>query len=141
MSDIQTEIEASIVELQDLYPNYLSNIQNKIPNQLARNTLTSELSDTNRALEEYDRVEEVYDREFIDRTENPPSVGLFSNLGLITTQDWVLAYFYISYILFSILFFIVTIKSVKHKMPAAIFILFITFIVGVLITTMITKFA
>lgn len=59
--------------------------------------------------------EETYNEIYLNNKKNPNVYGLFSKLGLQTTQDWVLAYFFFSYIVFSILVILTLLKTSVNK--------------------------
>jgi len=84
---------------------------------------------------------ETYNEIYMNAKKNPSKFGLFSGLGLQTTQDWVLAYFYFSYILFSILLISIFMKISQTKTTAAAFIFTLTLAVGVLSTIAILSYA
>jgi len=74
--------------------------------QVLQSTLQKQLQDIEdktfyikQQLSDLHVVTETYDREFKDRMENPTQKPYFS-----TTQDWVLAIFFITYFLFMIVF-------------------------------------
>ena len=48
--------------------------------------------------------EETHNEMYLNTKKSPGTYGLFSKVGLQTTQDWLLAYFFFSYIVLSILF-------------------------------------
>ena len=138
---IQANITSNLSTLPNLYSVYSYAKPNLASYQSMSESLNKELSEINRKLQEFDRVEEVYDREFLDRKMNPPTIGLFSKYGLITTQDWVLAMFFLSYVAFSILFCITSLIGIKDKIQAGIFVFCITGVGGVLITSLIIRYA
>ena len=88
-----------------------------------------------------DSQEETYNEMYINAKENPTNFSLFSKLGLRTTQDWVLAYFFFSYILFSVITMITVIKQSQQKTLMGLSVFGITFIVGVLGTAALTAYA
>lgn len=138
---VQENIKSNLLGIQYIYATYLHNLPNIAPYQTESDTLALELSEVNRKLQELDRVEEVYDREFLDRKKNPTSFGLFSRYGLQTTQDWVLAYFFLSYVFFSVIFFITLLMNARNMLKASIFAFCVVGTIGALITTMITRYA
>jgi Flp pilus assembly protein TadB len=82
--------------------------------------LQEQIQDLNLKIQDLDRQEETYDREFLDRKNNPPTVGLFNKMGLRTTEDWVIAYFFFSYFVFVLLCLInVLIYSTKKVFASA----------------------
>jgi len=46
--------------------------------------------------------EETYNEMYLNSKKNPSTFGLFSKVGLRNTQDWVLAYFFFSFVVFSV---------------------------------------
>jgi hypothetical protein len=59
--------------------------------------------------------EETYNEMYLNNKKNPNTYGLFSKIGLQTTQDWVLAYFFFSYIVFGILVLLTILKTSVNK--------------------------
>ena len=139
--EIRSSIQTNLLGIQYVYGTYLNNLPNITPYQQESETLAIEVSELDRKLQELDRIEEVYDREFIDRKKNPSSFGLLSKVGLQTTQDWVLAFFFLSYIIFSILFIVMIVMGAEKKMKGLIFAFCVTGVSGVLITLMISRYA
>ena len=83
--------------------------------------LDNKIQSLNLELQDLAGKDETYDREFIDRTRNPPSKGFFYNMGLRTTEDCVFAYFFFSYCMFFLLLLItVFIYSSKKIIGAAV---------------------
>jgi len=60
--------------------------------------------------------EETYNEVYLNNQKNPATFGLFSKWGLRTSQDFTFAYFYVSYILFSVLLLGVTIKYSENHL-------------------------
>jgi len=88
-----------------------------------------------------DSQEETYNEMYLNAKENPTNFGLFSKLGLRTTQDWVIAYFFFSYILFSIFTMITVIKQSEQKTMAGLAVFGITFVIGVFATVSLAAYA
>jgi len=62
--------------------------------------------------------EETSNEMYLSSKQNPGKYGLFSAVGLRTTQDWILAYFFFSYVTFSVLLVLSTLRTVENKMSA-----------------------
>lgn len=76
--------------------------------------LNKELSSLNDQIFTAQAEEETYNEIYLNNKRNPTTYGLFSNWGLRTTQDWVLAFTYFSYTIFSILYIFVTFRTIKE---------------------------
>jgi len=63
-------------------------------------TLDKEIQGIHLQIQELDRQEQTYDREFMDRKKEPVKTGIFSRIGLRTTEDFVMTYFFFSYLMF-----------------------------------------
>jgi hypothetical protein len=87
-----------------------------------------------------DGEEQTYDEMYKNAAVNPRGFGLFSKLGLRTTQDWVLAYFYFSYTVFSILLLLVFVKISENKVSAAVFVFGVCLSMGVISTMAIISY-
>jgi len=138
---IQEEISSNINDANIQYYVYLSKVASIQPYVSEHGTLKTEESDINRKLQELDRIEDTYDREFLDRKNNTKKVGLVSKLGLVTTQDWVLALFFLSYVIFTIALFITIVKGAQNKIKAIIFVFCLTGVLGMVLTTMVRRYA
>lgn len=104
--------------------------------------LTQELDALKTKIRRAQAEEETYNEMYLDNKKNPKTFGLFGKLGLRTTQDWVFALFYFSYIVFSIsliLYFLPYSKDQKMRLFLTMF--FLLFMVGFMITVMLFKYA
>ena len=64
--------------------------------------LSEQEHDREQILGELNRMEETYDTEFVERRASPAGNPALKILGLNTTQDKVIAFFYFAYVLFSV---------------------------------------
>jgi hypothetical protein len=64
--------------------------------------------------------EETHNEMYLNTKKNPSSYGLFSKVGLKTMQDWVLAYFFFSYVVLSILIILTSLVMSVNKLPTAV---------------------
>jgi len=104
-----------------VYTTILQNLQGSV------NDLKGEISIL-------DSQEETYNQMYLNAKENPTNFSLFSKLGVRTTQDWVLAYFFFSYVLFSVFLIITVIKQSEQKTMMGLSVFCVTFVIGVLAT-------
>ena len=77
--------------------------------------------------------EETANENYINGKENPAKYGLFSAVGLNTTQDWVLAYFFFAYAVFSVFVVLKSAKDSVNKVGTALVMLAILFSIGVVL--------
>jgi Flp pilus assembly protein TadB len=103
--------------------------------------LDTQIHDLNFQIQELDRQEQTYDREFLDRKKNPPKRGFFYGLGLRTTEDWVLTYFFFSYIMFVIVLLVNVLMYSTKKIVAAALVFGVGLLVGFLSLLLIYRYA
>ena len=100
-----------------------------------RAKLETVVADKERTLRELNRMEETYDAEFMEGFQNPGGRrGNITIAGLPTTQDKVIAFFYLSYVLFSIAVTLYFIRVSTQKVLAGVFILIILVAVGIMVS-------
>jgi len=129
-------------ELINLFTNYQIAIQGSGPkyNNTTPN-LKSQIKDLNGEIKILEGQRETYNEIYTSAKENPNKFSLFSRLGLHTTQDWVLAYFYFSYLVFSIMLIFIFTKISETKTIAASFVFTVALAVGILSTLAILSYA
>lgn len=64
--------------------------------------------------------EETHNEMYLNTKKSPGSYGLFSKVGLQTTQDWVLGYFFFSYVVLSVLLILTGVSVSESKLLAFI---------------------
>jgi hypothetical protein len=104
-------------------------------------SLDKQLQKLNLQLQELTRQEETYDREFLDRKQNPPNRGIFYKVGLRTTEDWVIAYFFFSYMMFVIVLLTYVLIYSTKKVYAAAAIIGTGILFGVISTFLLYRYA
>ncbi len=77
-----------------------------------RTDLENQLKNINDQITLAEIEEETYSEMYLSTKKNPAKFGLFSGVGLSTTQDWLLAYFFFSYIILSI---VITLRLVTDS--------------------------
>jgi hypothetical protein len=88
-----------------------------------------------------DAQEETYNEQYLDAKENPKKFGLFGNLGVRTTQDWVFAFFYFSYAIFGFLLLLTLVKNSQRKFMTALYVTGIGLFVTLIITLLLISYA
>ena len=85
--------------------------------------------------------EETYDEMYLNAKKNPGSYGLFSLVGLRTTQDWVLAYFFFAYIVISVFIVLTALKESVDKLWTAVAVSGVLLAIGMIFFLMIIYLA
>jgi hypothetical protein len=85
--------------------------------------------------------EETYNEVYLNNQRNPKAFGLFSKWGLRTTQDWMFAYFYFSYIVFSVVLLGVSIKYSQNHLLTFTAVSGVLLFMGVMLTLMLFAYA
>jgi hypothetical protein len=103
-------------------------------------SLNQQIINLNGQISQLDGKEEMYNQYYLNAKENPKSSGLFSRLGLRTIQDWVLAYFFFSYVVFAFLLILTVTKYALNKGVAALTIFSIALAIGTLMSVLLTYY-
>lgn len=77
--------------------------------------------DREQILGELNRMEETYDTEFLERKASPAVNPAMRILGLNTTQDKAVAFFYFAYVLFSVAVILYFLRVSTQKIRAFLF--------------------
>lgn len=77
-----------------------------------RDDLQNQLKNINDQITLAEIEEETHSELYLNTKKNPAKFGLFSSVGLTTTQDWLLAYFFFSYIVLSV---VITLRMVTNS--------------------------
>jgi len=84
--------------------------------------------------------EETHNEMYLNTKKRPGTYGLFSKVGLQTTQDWVLAYFFFSYIVLSILILLTILQTSVNKMMTVLSVAGVLFAIGLVFFLFIISF-
>ena len=84
--------------------------------------------------------EETHNEMYLNTKKRPDTYGLFSKIGLQTTQDWVLAYFFFSYIVLSILVLLTMLQTSVNKILTVLSVSGILFAIGLVFFLFILSF-
>lgn len=124
------EIQSLFIELPNLYSTYSTQVPNKLRYENESKTIDNKIQGLNLQLQDLDRKDETYDREFLDRTRNPRPKGFFYRMGLRTTEDCVFAYFFFSYCVFFFLLLIIVLIYSDKKIRGFIIVIGAALIFG-----------
>ena len=141
MADITVSLMSLVAELQNLYSSYsqqASSISSYLPES---DNLDRQLQKQNLQLHDLTRQEEIYDREFLDRKQNPSNTGIFYRIGLRTTEDWVFAYFFFSYMIFVLILLFYVLRYSTKKIYAVATVTGIGILFGILSTFLLYRYA
>ena len=130
-----------VAELQNLYSSYstqASSISSYLPES---DNLDRQIQKQNLQLQDLTRQEETYDREFLDRKQNPSNTGIFYRIGLRTTEDWVFAYFFFSYMIFVLILLLYVLRHSTKKIYAVATVTGIGILFGILSTFLLYRYA
>lgn len=141
ISSRNVTVDDLFIKLPKQYEEY-NTLKNKYSNDVKESaTLDGQIQELNTKLNEINRQEEVYDREFIDRKTNPRKTGFLYNLGLRTTEDFVLTYFFFSYIVFVLMILITVLMYSTKKIVAAVIIISLALIFALFSIFLIYRYA
>jgi len=108
----------SVVSSFDAYIAAKSNVQPLLDQQAV---LLPQIRIVQHRLNELNQLDETYTKTYLDFKEKPPMGGIFYKYGLRTTQDWVIALFYLSLIVFTVIILLyVFVKSTQKIFAASI---------------------
>jgi hypothetical protein len=84
--------------------------------------------------------EETHNELYLNTKKNPGTYGLFSKVGLQTTQDWVLAYFFFSYIVFGVLVLLTILQTSVNKILTVLSVSGILIMIGIVLFLFVLTF-
>jgi len=108
--------DADLLNAATKYFYYKSRGSSNDPDNVLKEDLTGQLNDLKDKITLAEIEEETYDEMYLNSKKNPGDYGLFSKVGLRTTQDWVLAYFFFAFSVFSLFVILTALKMSVNKM-------------------------
>ena len=132
--DLSTETKQLLVTTSTNFQGYITLKAQRQPIIDNNIKVQSDLHDTEQILNELNRMEETYEEDYLERKAAPSQRSIMTILGLKTTQDKVIALFYLAYVLFSIAFTLYIVRLSTKKIIAGSFILVILTGLGILLT-------
>ena len=66
-----------------------------------KDALEAKVRGQQKLLQEVSRIEETYDKDYLDRKRAGPRTSAFGKIGMANTQDWAIFLYFLSYGLFS----------------------------------------
>lgn len=108
--------DVEILNAATKYFYYKSRGSTNDPDTQLMSDLQTQLNDLNDKITLEEIEEETYDEMYLNAKKGPGNYGLFSQVGLRTTQDWVLAYFFFAYVVVSIFMVLTALKESVDKL-------------------------
>ena len=96
--------------------------------QAQKSALETEVRDLQLQMKELERVEQTYEKEYLDKKNYPADKGLFYKLGLHSVQDFTIAVFCVSYVFFAVVMILYG-TMVSNTKFTTFFIMFLVMIV------------
>ena len=121
----------------DSYIAYAGILQPALDNQ---HELEGQLRDAIHRLKELNQLDETYTQTYLNFKASPPKGGIFQRYGLHTVQDWTIALFYLSYLVFSVIFLLYIFVNSYQKIFATSIVFTGLCLFGVISTSMIVSY-
>ena len=134
-------MSVSDTELINVFTNYMimkRSGSNAALNANVTELLNGQIKDLNGQISQLDGKEETYNQYYLNAKENPKKHGLFEKIGLRTVQDWVLAYFFFSYVVLAFLLTVIVAKYATNKGVASLTVFSLAFAIGTVLTVILT---
>jgi hypothetical protein len=138
--DLNGIIGAQLQSAQTAFDAYIAAKTNVQPFLDQQTKLTNAARDSVHRLNELNQLDETYTKTYLDFKENPPSGGIFAKHGLRTTQDWVIALFYLSLVVFSIVILLYAFVKSTQKIFAVATIFTLLAIFALVVTNFIAYY-
>ena len=129
-------IQAQLSLVDDFFTTYINakNMSSVTSLLEQKQQLENGARDKIHRLNELNHLDETYTQTYLDSKAHPIKGGLFARYGLHTTQDWVLAFYYFSFTLFSIVILLYTFINSAQKIFASLFIFCVLAVVAIIST-------
>lgn len=96
-ADTKVLTDSAIAQCKDAYTIYQQVKGNQSGAATANREEMESLAQKKAVLADLTRVEQTFEREYLDRRAAAPAGNLFARMGLQDAQDWSLAMFYVAY--------------------------------------------
>ena len=91
------QAQADLTAIKTTYTAYQQALTNNSAASAKAGTVERDIAEKDLVLRDLIRQEDTLDRQFLDQRLAPAPQTFFARLGLGTTQDWVLAFFFFAY--------------------------------------------
>jgi len=140
IQDLIAIINPQLQETRTQFDSYIASASNVPTNTANQPQLEIQLRDAAHRLRELNQLDETYTQTYLNFKASPPKKGLFYRYGLYTVQDWTLALFYLSYVVFSIIILLFTFTKSNQKIFATAIVFTGLCLFGLISTTMIVSY-
>jgi hypothetical protein len=118
IQDLIAIINPQLQSTQTLFDSYIASASTMQPALDNQAQLHEQVRDAAHRLKELNQLDETYTQTYLNFKASPPKKGFFYRYGLYTVQDWTLAMFYLSYVVFSIIILLFTFTKSYQKILA-----------------------
>jgi len=122
-SSIITNTQQLLVTTAENFNQALTLAQSIGPQASENSELKSVIHAQKQVLTELNRMEDTHNEEYLERTATPSPKSAMTVLGLRTTQDKAIAFFFLAFLLFSVSVVLFFIRLSTQKIVTAIYII------------------
>ena len=140
IQDLIAIINPQLQSTQTLFDSYIATASTMQPALDNQAQLEGQVRDGIHRLRELNQLDETYTQTYLNFKASPPKKGIFYRYGLYTVQDWTLAMFYLSYVVFSVIILLFTFTKSYQKILATAMVFTGLCIFGLISTTMIVSY-
>lgn len=102
-TDLSTQTNTLVTNLGQLWASYTQAKTAAAATTAQQGTLQNIYSEKELVLRDLQRQEDTLNQQYLDQRANPAPKTFFARMGLGTNQDWVLAFFFFSYAILSVM--------------------------------------
>jgi hypothetical protein len=108
--------------------------------QAQKDALKADVRDLELRMKELERVEQTYEKEFLDKKHYPANRGFLYKLGLHSLQDFTIAAFILSYVFFAIVMILYAMMVSTSKFTTFFIMLITMIVIGLLFGLALIRF-
>ena len=117
--------QQALVQIQTTYADYSTALSTNTDILSQQSDIQKQIEEKTLILNELNRVEGTYDRDYLDRRVTGPVKSFFGKMGLSSTQDWALAFFFAAFITMVAVILILLLINSTQKLRLGIFTLLV----------------
>jgi len=140
IQDLISAINPQLQTAQTLFDSYIASASTVQPALEHQNQLEGQVRDAIHRLKELNQLDETYTQTYLNFKASPPAKGIFYRYGLYTVQDWTIALFYLSYLVFSVIILLYTFVNSYKKIFAVSIVFTVLCIFGLISTSMLMAY-
>ena len=120
------QAQQALVQIQTTYTTYSTALSTNTDIIAQQSDIKKQIDEKTLILNELNRVEGTYDRDYLDRRVSPPAKSFFGKMGLSTTQDWALAFFFFAFLTMTAVILVLLLLHSTQKLRLGVFTLLVT---------------